>query len=185
MKPFTIETITIPYQREELMAWKSRDPLVVPSFVLDWKGPGVSNGYGYGEWKAEQYFRNQGCYVLNTQFNLLSKKSKFDRFNHCISSLIGPSKVEKFKRTVQDFIQQGYTIENPDLFVFNMEGQFFSEVKKGKDILREPQIHFIYLAKHILETESKQVYLSDTATEVQHQSLTVEVKIVDGHGKLL
>ena len=42
--------------------------------MLDRKGPGVSNGYGFGEWMAERYFRDQGYYVFNDTFDLICKK---------------------------------------------------------------------------------------------------------------
>ncbi|WP_223592414.1 hypothetical protein [Neobacillus bataviensis] len=132
MGTFQIEKIILPYLRDELHERKSRDPLVVPHFALEWKGPGVSNGYGFGEWKTEQYFREQGFYAINNEFNLLSKKSKFDPYNQYIASLIGKTKIDSFQTNAQRLIQQGNSIENPDLFVFILNDYFFTEVKKEK-----------------------------------------------------
>ena len=73
MESISIETLTIPYEAELLDRWKERNNNFVPSFMLDWKGPGVSNGYGFGEWMAEKYFRDQGYYVFNDTFDLISK----------------------------------------------------------------------------------------------------------------
>lgn len=175
MATYQFEKIIIPYESEELQAWKARDLQVVPSFALDWKGPGVSNGYGFGEWKAEQYFRRQGYYVNNNEFNLLSKKSKFERYNQSILSVIGMEKMDKFRFGVQKIMRQGFHIENPDLFVFNLDTHFFAEVKKGTDALRKPQIHFMYLADTLLETESKLVYLSDQEDRIITEIVSVEV----------
>ncbi|MEH7114600.1 hypothetical protein V7124_19870 [Neobacillus niacini] len=177
MATITFEKIIIPYQREELNDWKTRDPRVVPSHTLNWNGPGVINGYGYGEWKAEQYFRQHGYYVFNNDFNLLSKKSKFERFNQCILSMIDSSKIKTFQKTVQELIKEGYSIENPDLFVFSLEDFFFAEVKKEKDTLREPQVHFMYLAKQIFGTESKLVYLSDIDNTVRTEIITEDLSL--------
>jgi hypothetical protein len=52
MPTFTIEQLTIPYKKDLLVKWKNRDPSIVPSFMLNWNGPGISNGYGFGEWMA-------------------------------------------------------------------------------------------------------------------------------------
>ena len=32
--------------------------------MLSWNGPGISNGYGFGEWFAERYFRDKGYYLI-------------------------------------------------------------------------------------------------------------------------
>ena len=49
--------------------------------MLDRKGPGVSNGYGFGEWMAERYFRDQGYYVFNDTFDLICKKLDRQHFS--------------------------------------------------------------------------------------------------------
>jgi hypothetical protein len=76
MQSITFEKITVPYRKKELLHWKSRDPKSVPQYVLNWNGPGVSNGYSFCEWKAEQFFRQQRFYIINNEYNLLSKHSK-------------------------------------------------------------------------------------------------------------
>lgn len=30
----------------------------------------TENGYGFGEWIAEKYFRSQGVYIINDEFDL-------------------------------------------------------------------------------------------------------------------
>lgn len=177
MATIDIEKLIIPYKFKKLIAWKARDSRVVPSFALNKDGPGISNGYGFGEWKAEQYFRRHGFYVFNNEFNLLSQKSKFERYNQCIFSVINSSKVDEFQKTARNMISQGFSIENPDLFVFNLDRFFFAEVKKEKDTLREPQTRFMYLAKLFLETESKLVYLSDIETKVRREIITEELAL--------
>ena len=74
-------------------------------------------------------------------------------------------------------LERGYRIENPDLFVFDLESCFFIEVKKGKDKLREPQIRFLYLAKEYFGIESKLVYLCDKSTEVKFEKINFEFDI--------
>lgn len=165
MPSITIEKITLPYEKELLIRWKQRDPLIVPHNLIGKKGPGISNGYFFGEWMAERYFRDDGCYVFSNEFDLLSKKSKFRRYNQMIETLIPPSRLQAFKE-VLPYILENYSIENPDLFVYNLKECFFVEVKKGKDILRESQKIFFYMAKEYLGIESKLVYLSDEAVEV-------------------
>jgi hypothetical protein len=32
----------MPYKKEELLDWKSRNPKTVPKFALNWNGPGVT-----------------------------------------------------------------------------------------------------------------------------------------------
>lgn len=172
MASITIETITIPYERELLLRWKQRDPKVVPSFMLDWGGPGVSNGYGFGEWIAERYFREIGYYVFTNEFNLLSKTSKFSRYNKMIETMVSKEQLNSFKEALKTLLQNEYTVENPDLFVFNLESCFFAEIKKENDKLREPQTRFFYLAKKYLGIESKLIYLCEHAATVRKEYLT-------------
>lgn len=75
MPTITVEQIIIPYEKELLLKWKDRDTMVVPSFMLDWNGPGIVNGYGFGEWMAERYFRDKGYYVF-TNFDVYAKVTK-------------------------------------------------------------------------------------------------------------
>lgn len=165
MPSITIEKITLPYEKELLTRWKQRDPQVVPLSMIGGAGPGIDNGYFFGERMAERYFRDNGYYVFSNEFNLLSKKSKYRRYNQMIETLIPPSQLQSFKEVLPNILEY-YSIENPDLFVYNLKQCFFVEVKKGKDILRESQMRFFYLAKEYLGIESKLVYLSDKSAEV-------------------
>jgi hypothetical protein len=135
-------------------------------------GPGISNGYFFGERMAERYFQENGYYVFSNEFNLLSKKSKYRRYNQMIETLIPPSQLQAFKEVLPNILEN-YSIENPDLFVYSLKECFFVEVKKGKDVLRESQMRFFYLAKEYLGIESKLVYLSDEAVEVIKEPVTI------------
>lgn len=177
MLSITFEKITVPYKKEELLNWKSRNPKTVPQFALNWNGPGISNGYGFGEWKAEQHFRQQGFYVINNEFNLLSKYSKFERYNQIIKLMIHEPGSNLFLDAVQRLTSQGYSIENPDLFVYNLHTSFFVEVKKEKDVLREPQLRFMLLARLLLKTESKLVHMSHTDSSISYEIITEKVAL--------
>lgn len=174
MPTLVIEQITIPYEKELLTKWKDRDSSIVPSFMLAWNGPGISNSYSFGEWMAEKYFRDKGFYTITNEFNLLSKTSKFKRYNDIISLMTSQQKLQKFKDAVKILGETDHSIENPDMFVYNLETCFFAEVKKQKDVLREPQMRFMCLAQSILGIDSKLIYLSDSE---KTQSLKkIEVK---------
>lgn len=175
MPTLPIKKITIPYEKELLTKWKDRDPSIVPSFMLDWNGPGISNGYGFGEWMAEKYFREKGFYTITNEFNLLSKTSKFKKYNEIISIMTGQQKIKEFKEAVKSLLDRSDPIENPDLFVYNLETSFFVEVKKEKDVLREPQIRFIHLARNILKMDTKLIYLSDSEEKEYEEVIEVNV----------
>jgi hypothetical protein len=177
MTSIIIETLTIPYKAELLDRWKEKNNDIVPSFMLDRKGPGVSNGYGFGEWMAEKYFRDQGYYIFNDTFDLISKKSKYKQYNKMIKAIIDSNKFSRFAKLITSNSLAGYNIENPDLFVFNGEDKFFVEVKKGRDRLREPQIRFMYLAKEVLDIESKMVYFCDKSDEIKVENIIYEFEI--------
>lgn len=177
MLTIEIEQITIPYNKELLTRWKARDPSIVPNFMLGWNGPGISNGYGFGEWISEQFFRDNGYYVFANEFDLLSTKTKFKRYNEMITTIIGENRLINFKDAFSDTLKSGKKIENPDLFVYNLKTCFFVEVKKEKDKIREPQILYFYLVKECLEVESKLVYLCDKSNEVKFEKLIFELDI--------
>ncbi len=177
MESITIEQITIPYKNELLSKWKQRDPQIVPRFMLEWEGPGISNGYGFGEWMAERYFRDKGYYVFTNEFNLISKASKFHKFNRMIETIVSEEQFDNFKTCANISIQNGYSVENIDLFIYNLDNHFFAEVKKVNDKLREPQMRFIYLAEKQLEIKSKIIYLSDKATDIIKEELTFNFEI--------
>jgi hypothetical protein len=175
MKSIEIEKIVIPIQQELLLRWKNRDPLIVPEYVLNTEGNGVANSYGFGEWVAENYFRRKGYYVINDEFDLYSKTSKYKVYNDIITNIVGKEKMLEFQRVIRQLYKTGYKSENVDLFVFNTNSFFFVEVKKGKDVLREPQVRFMYLAKEILNAECKLVFLSETESETKKEIVKVPV----------
>ncbi len=177
MASITIEQLTIPYKKVLLEQWKQKDPEIVPSFMLAWGGPGISHGYGFGEWMAEKYFRENGFYVFTNDFNLVSNTKKFKRLNIMIESLFSQEQLKGFIDAIKVNYQRGYTVENPDLFVFDSKTYFFAEVKKGKDKLRDPQARFIYLAEKFLGVESKLIYLCDKSTERKNENLTYSFEV--------
>lgn len=87
--------------------------------------------------------------------------------------------MKEFQGVMREWYANGYRTENLDLFVFNTNSCFFAESKKGNDFLREEQIRFMYLAKQLLHTESKLVYLSETAQAFSSEVLRFEVTIPD------
>jgi len=172
MQTIEVEQITIPYDKELLLKWKAREANTVPPFMLDWNGPGINNGYGFGEWIAALYFRDLGYHVFANEFDLLSSKTKFRIFNEMITTMVGVDQISNFKEAIKGALGRGNRVENPDLFVFNLKTYFFTEVKKEKDMLREPQMRFFYLAKEYLGIESKLVYLCDKSKEVKFESVS-------------
>jgi hypothetical protein len=72
-----INEIKIPFELKLLKRWKSREPEIVPEAYLNWNGPGTSNGYGFGEWIVEKLFTDKGYKVLNNDFNIVAKTSKY------------------------------------------------------------------------------------------------------------
>lgn len=176
MKSITIEKITIPFNKELLDSWKRRDPEVVPNFMLEKNGPGVSNGYGFGEWIAERYLRNKGYYIFSNDFNFISKTSKFFRFNKMIETMFSREQLDNFKAIINLNQENKLPVENIDLFVYDSKDSYFAEVKKGRDKLRDPQIRFIYLAKNCLGIDSKLIYLCDKS---QHEFIEKERYNVD------
>lgn len=122
----TIREIKIPYDSNLLKRWKTRDPEVVPEIYLNLKGPGISNGYFFGEWIAEQFFLNKGYKVMNNDSNLVAKTSKYKENNNVIKSLVGRDLVKEFSEKVNDLYQKGYKIvSHLDLFVYNDNDYFF------------------------------------------------------------
>lgn len=92
-------------------------------------------------------------------------------------TIIGTEELGDFREAINGVLERGYRIENPDLFVFDLERCFFIEVKKGKDKLRESQIRFIYLAKEYFGIESKLVYLCDKSIKVKFEKINFEFEI--------
>ena len=50
MPTMIIEKLTLPFEKELLLKWKKRNSSIVPSFMLEWNGPGINNSYGFGDW---------------------------------------------------------------------------------------------------------------------------------------
>ncbi len=84
-----IPQFLIHYDPKELRQWKSADPAVVPSDVLDWKGPGLSGGYGYSEFVSERQLRSRSFEVLNTNYDLFAEKSKYGANNRRVEAVSG------------------------------------------------------------------------------------------------
>jgi hypothetical protein len=174
---FEIEKITLPAEKDTLLLWKKRNPSIVPEFALNWKGNGVSNGYGFGEWVAEKYFRSQGYYVINDEFDLFSLRSKYKVYNNIIAQILGIDKVEQFSMRAKELYKAGYKIENLDLFIFNTNTCFFAEVKKGTDFLRDPQKRFMFLSENILTTPCKEIYISDEISSVSKIRVQYDIEM--------
>ncbi|MEH7110681.1 hypothetical protein, partial [Bacillus sp. JJ1764] len=174
-----LEKLTIPFKNELLIRWKNRDQGVVPEYALNWGGNGVSNGFGFGEYLAEEFFRKKGYYVINNEFDLFSKTSKYKLYNDIITLIIGKEKMDLFKKVASDLYEKGYKIENVDLFIFDRGSFIFADAKKGKDYLREPQILFMYLAKEILNADCKLIYLSETGNEMKVELNNYQIELPD------
>ncbi|MGS2778644.1 hypothetical protein ACVBAX_14850 [Robertmurraya sp. GLU-23] len=52
-------------------------------------------------------FRNKGYYVINDEFDLFSKTSKYKIYNDIISVIIGKEKVELFEKVAKDLHKKG------------------------------------------------------------------------------
>lgn len=165
-----IDERKIPFDPVTLLRWKARDPEIVPESHLQWKGPGISNGYGFGEWIAEKYFKSEGYDVINNEFNIVAKTSKFRENNRLIENLIGKERVKNFAQKVRELTEEGNKIvSHLDLFVYseNEKDYFFVEVKKEQDRLRQEQASYIYLAELLLNVRSILVTLDETIHKAQ------------------
>jgi hypothetical protein len=153
------DEMRINYDPSLLVRWKKRDPAIVPNEALRWSGPGVENGYGFGEFFVESFFAELEYSVIRNGFDLISKSSKYRDNNLLIADIFGEEKIHRFGELAREKLRRGVKIENIDLFVYSSKDHFFAEVKKGKDYLRQPQIRFMELAKEVLNCESKVIYL--------------------------
>lgn len=88
-----------------------------------------------------------------------------------------PKKCNNFIQKARDLYLRGSKIENLDLFVFNTNTCFFAEVKKGKDVLREPQLRFMFLSKELLDIPCKEIYILDKDPDVLIQQETYNLDI--------
>jgi hypothetical protein len=172
-----ISEIKIPFELKLLKRWKARDLEIVPESCLIWNGPGISNGYGFGEWMAEKFFIEKGYKVINNEFNIVAKKSKYKENNTLIKRLIGKERVLEFSQKIRDLNERGCkVVSHLDLFIYNDKEYFFAEVKKEQDKLRQEQIRFIELAKTILKINTYLIYLDDQIKEPVTKTLNFNLE---------
>jgi hypothetical protein len=159
-----IKEIRIPYDVTMLKRWKERDARIVLESYLNWNGPGVLNGYGFGEWIAEKFFTNKGFRVMNNDFNIVAKTSRYKENNNLIKNFIGKERVLEFSQKVRELNEKRCKVVS-HLFIYNENEFFFAEVKKEQDKLRQEQVRYIHLAQTILNGNSYLVYLDDQLRE--------------------
>jgi hypothetical protein len=115
---------------------------LVPKYFLEHKGPGIEQGYHYGECKVWEYLRNKGNEVIFPEcFNLVDETSKHESNNSKIEAAMGTDKYSKLKSILRNMRASGIKVENPDICVISPK-IFFADVKKGGDKIRQPQINF-------------------------------------------
>lgn len=160
------------YDPQELIRWRDGDKNFVPKEVLSWIGPGRKNGYGYGEFWAERYLKDNGYEVINGEYNLSTDKSKYIDNNNKIAEIIG---LEKYQELVKRFRameeESNGLIVQPDIFAYNGVEYKFIEVKKDKEKLRKPHINFVKLIKEELGIDfamfNLQVNIDEGVTEIE------------------
>lgn len=69
-----LHELILEYDSSLLNRWRNRDINIVPAHLLDHKGPRIENGYGFGEWYVENYYRQRGYEVIH-DYNIISKTS--------------------------------------------------------------------------------------------------------------
>ncbi len=94
-----------------------------------------------------------------------------------IKGFIDSNKISRFVKLITSNSLAGHNIGNSYLFVFNEKDKYFVEAKKGRDKLREPQKRFMYLAKEILNIESKMVYFCDKSYEIKVENIIYKFEI--------
>ena len=171
-----IEQVVIPFDPNELDQWKARDPELVPQYALDAKGPGVSHGYGYGEFFVQRYLKENG-YSSTLEFDLISAKSKSRKNNQKIEALVGTERYTILHNFLNHLSKNGVNVENPDLCILSPQ-LLFAEAKKGKDFLRLPQIRFAYAIWRIIETPFK-IFKLEPMSEVSTVKTTNKTFSVD------
>lgn len=139
----TIEEVVLYYDPKELEKWKNRDPKLVPKYFLNHAGPGVSQGYHYGECFVNNHLIKKGNDVISPPecFNIFAKNTKFKENNKLIEKAMGSIKYCKLRDTLREMVKRGIKIENPDICVLRPK-LFFADVKKDKDKMRQPQDNF-------------------------------------------
>lgn len=135
-----IKCYNFKYDSDELRKWSEGDKELVPEEVLNWKGPGRQNGYGYGEYWVERYLKDKGYLVIAGEYNLSTDNSKYKENNVIIEKTIGEERYRKLIKRFREYEKEGKRIiEQPDIFAFKDDNYMFIEVKKDKDYLRDPQ----------------------------------------------
>lgn len=149
-----VEQMFLHYNVEELERWKSGDIELVPEKNLNYKGPGLSNGYGYGEFFAKRYLELQGHYVFSNDFDFTSKNSMHESNNRIIREVIGDELFNKIHMKISQASQLGIVVKEPDLLVIKPK-MFFIEVKRDNDHIQPGQDTFAILVQNLFNIPFK------------------------------
>lgn len=136
----------IHYKIGDLERWRIGDSSLVPKEVLEWKGPGRANGYGFAEFTVGNYLKEQGYEVIVNSFNLFSTNSKYKDNNQRIRTAMGNEKYDYFTSMISIVGKTGKSIEQPDICVIGPKEFFFVEAKRNKDFLRYSQKLFALIS---------------------------------------
>lgn len=150
----TINKMLIHYDVQELERWRKRDNSLVPQKKLNEKGPGLANGYYYGEFVAERYFKSLEYTVFNNEYDLISQNSKYDFNNKIIEQAIGRTTYCRLRKKINEFNEYKIKIKQPDLIVISPE-IFFVEVKRDNDSLKDGQSVFGIVAQNLFNIPFK------------------------------
>lgn len=150
----TINQMLLHYDVQELERWRKGDKSLVPEKNINAKGPGLLNGYHYGEFVAERYFKSLGYTVFNNEFNLTSEKSKYHINNKIIKQALGDEKYTKLHEKLKQFEKNKILIKEPDLIVIGPE-IFFVEVKRDNDSLKDGQDTFALVVQNLFDIPFK------------------------------
>jgi len=149
-----IEQIILYYDPLELERWRIGDPSLVPEKVLNGKGPGMANGYGYGEYFVQRCLNSKGHEVIANEYDIYSKKSKYRENNLLIQEAIGQNNYSRLQNVLRNIAGDGVKLEQPDLCIIKPE-LYFAEVKKDRDYLRNSQKIFSIVLWELLKIPFK------------------------------
>lgn len=149
-----IEQIVLHYDPLELERWRLGDPSLVPEKVLNGKGPGMANSYGYGEYFVQRNLTSKGHDVIANDYDIYSKKSKYRENNLLIEEALGQDNYSRLQSVLRNIANDGVKLEQPDLCIIKPE-LYFAEVKKGRDYLRNPQKVFSIVLWELLKVPFK------------------------------
>lgn len=144
----------------------------MPERVLNEKGYGMSNSYGYGEFVVERYLRNEGHEVIANDFNIYAIKSKFKENNLRIQEVMGRDNYYHLQDTLHRVSNHRIKIKYSDLCILRPE-LFFAEVKNDQDKLRKPQIVFAVALWELLGIPFKVYRLSPYGEPNEVSPITV------------